>query len=512
LTSNNSCSSAWIVSLFIRLTVVVVILTAQFNVVLIHSARADALQTLGDFLSLGANTARELQDAIQLAGNETRQTLQQLKDEIDAIIQTLSQTYKSNLGITIDSLDKATSNKLLELEDLINSVNNVLQQDIYLVKQSSIDVINHASLEIKRVSSDLEQRLKNVIIIGGETAVYVVDRTTNDIIFIVSVVMLGIGLLLFIWLFFMRKMPSGLARSLVFVFIIIYLVAFGSMAFVPVARAEAMVYSGLGMYDRLPKGQNLPHAFDAVPREVTLGQIKELSIWGSNLYQKNKTLTVTIADIEVPVKAVADQTVVVNIESLKASDGSTNVILFYNGTEETRWLVKIGNPPPPVEKPDLTITKLTFDPVSPLLGNNVNTTITVYNQGKGPAGPFAVIWKPYSGHPGLTAYVQEGMAAGEIKSFSFYFSVYPNSGTFETVATVDYLHRVDETEETNNDFIKSITIFPSSGPPSPTTPKPTTPKPSPQPTCRPDYKCCKYNADGGCILCYPQEKKCPSEP
>ena len=46
---------------------------------------AGVLQTLGDFLSLGANTVREIQQAITLAGQETRDTLDQLNGEITGL-------------------------------------------------------------------------------------------------------------------------------------------------------------------------------------------------------------------------------------------------------------------------------------------------------------------------------------------------------------------------------------------------------------------------------------------
>ena len=64
----------------------------------------------------------------------------------------MSQTYQDNLNITINSLDAATRNKLLELQGLIDQVNQTLQQDIALVSQAAKDVIRQASLEVRRAS------------------------------------------------------------------------------------------------------------------------------------------------------------------------------------------------------------------------------------------------------------------------------------------------------------------------------------------------------------------------
>jgi len=43
-----------------------------FNVFSAVPCRAGLLQNIGDFLSLGANTVRELQTAIEMAGGEVR--------------------------------------------------------------------------------------------------------------------------------------------------------------------------------------------------------------------------------------------------------------------------------------------------------------------------------------------------------------------------------------------------------------------------------------------------------
>ena len=124
----------------------------------------------------------------------------------------MSQTYQDNLNVTINSLDAATRNKLLELQGLIDQVNQTLQQDIALASQAAKDVIRKASLEIRRATLELEQSLKNVIIVGGETAAYVVDRAIYDAILVIALVLLGVGLLVFILLLFLRRLPQGLAR------------------------------------------------------------------------------------------------------------------------------------------------------------------------------------------------------------------------------------------------------------------------------------------------------------
>jgi hypothetical protein len=225
------------------------------------------------------------------------------------------------------------------------------------------------------------------------------------------------------------------------------------MAIVPVARGAVMAYTGVGLEARLPTGQNQPHVLDVVPRTAILGKTTELEIWGSNLNPKNKSLTAKIANKPVQVNAASDELIVVNIASLSAQDGSANVVLMYNGTEGARGVVKLTNPPPPVYPPDLVITSFSWVPSSPVLGNNVHATITVLNQGRGPAGLFGIMWKPYANIPaGLITPVQ-GMNAGDSKSFGFDFSRYPNAGTFDTLAIVDYLNQVSSYKSVTKSII-----------------------------------------------------------
>jgi septum formation topological specificity factor MinE len=175
---------------------------------------ADIFQTIEDFISLGANTVREIDKAIEQAGYEMRATLEQLRNEINSMIQTLSETYQDNLNITLESLDGFTRNRIMELQVQMEKINAEIQKDITLASQAAKDVIQEASRQIHRTAIELEESLKNVLYFGGETVAYVVDRAVHNAILIISIVLFGLGLLLFIFLLFTRRMPEGFAKPL----------------------------------------------------------------------------------------------------------------------------------------------------------------------------------------------------------------------------------------------------------------------------------------------------------
>ncbi len=105
------------------------------------------LQTISDFLSLGANTVRELQDAIRLASSEAKSLLEQINADVTALLAKVSDTYQENLYITIDSLDQFTRNKLLELQSLFEQVAEAARQIVAQVTAAAIEILRQASVE-----------------------------------------------------------------------------------------------------------------------------------------------------------------------------------------------------------------------------------------------------------------------------------------------------------------------------------------------------------------------------
>jgi hypothetical protein len=218
----------------------------------------ETVQTVGDFLSLGANTAREAQEAARVAGDESRETLDQFSNDLEALVKTVGEQYKDNLDVTIASLDEFTRKKIEDLTNRIVQINGLLQDNIKLASRETQNIIRTTvrttGEEVRETTKQLEESFKNVMIVGIEGAAYVVDRTTNNSIVFLSLGMLAVGLLFFIVLLVKSTLPSGLAvRILAFTLGLLYLIIFGSMAFLSPVRAQAMSYSGIGLNQNLLK-------------------------------------------------------------------------------------------------------------------------------------------------------------------------------------------------------------------------------------------------------------------
>lgn len=417
---------------------------------------ANPLETLGDLLSLGKNTVRELQNAINIAGNEARVTLEKLNNDLTLLLDALEQTYHDNLNITLNSLDDATSKKLLEVEDLILSVNQELQADITLASEEAQAVINQASQEIKGLSSEVKQSLNEVIVVGGNTVAHLLDRSTYNLILVIALIFLGIGLLLFIWLLFSGQRPEGLIGTLAFFLISVYLASFSGLAFVPKFRGQVMAVTGVGLEQSLKKVQNKPRIFDVVPEVIVIGETKEIEIWGNSLLPDDQPPLATIANYDVPVVALSEERIVLNVEQLNAPEGSANLILKYDNQQKVLGVVSLALPyiaPPPA---DLVITNFKITPSKPRQRGNAQATITLANQGGSEAKDFKLEWKPLTNAPGKIISVGS-LKAGESKPFSFN-SAYSKVGTFETIAIADANNNVPESNEANNSIAQQITV------------------------------------------------------
>jgi hypothetical protein len=119
-------------------------------------------------------------------------------------------------------------------------------------------------------------------------------------------------------------------------------------------------------------------------------------------------------------------------------------------------VVRVIEPTPIPLPPDLRITRFVVSPSGLVENQNARASITIQNSGGLEARNFAIRWKPTPTHPGLTNNVTSLMP-GASQTFSFNHA-YVNRGTFDSVATVDPLNRVAESDESNNDQQVRVTV------------------------------------------------------
>jgi hypothetical protein len=93
-------------------------------------------------------------------------------------------------------------------------------------------------------------------------------------------------------------------------------------------------------------------------------------------------------------------------------------------------------------------------------GEPVTVRIGVYNQGRTRAGPFTVQWFPGENYPKPAhEWRLEGVAARGGRILNYTYSGYPSwYARIRTKVVIDSRNEVEETDKTNNVFIKTISV------------------------------------------------------
>ena len=303
----------------------IICLIANFFIAAPAGADTGPLQNVGDLISLGANTIRELQEAIKVAGVEVRETLVTLSNEIQRTIDQLSQTYQDNLQITISSLDEFTRRKLMEFQNLLLNVNAALQEDIRLIGLEARNTIQTAANQCALLSAEITQNLNELIIVAGNTASFVVDKATFNLILVIAVLLFGIGLIVFACLLFTKKLPQNMfARVTSIVFIFAFLGIFAALIFIPSTRIYAITAMG-GSVTELQSSPRTPKILFTKPDTITVGVDRTIALTGINLLAEDKP-RVFLGEIELKVDAHDDNKIIANISQLVPSYNRTYLL------------------------------------------------------------------------------------------------------------------------------------------------------------------------------------------
>jgi subtilase family serine protease len=197
---------------------------------------------------------------------------------------------------------------------------------------------------------------------------------------------------------------------------------------------------------------------DWSPRTLTVGQNVTLSVVVRNQGQANAgpfivevrdsagTDRQTLSGLAVGSTATVSFTRRVNntTEFFTIVVDATNQIDELDETNNSAQ-IRVDAQPQVQRKPDLTIAGVDWTPRTPRLGETINFTIVVRNQGESDAGPFIVEIRDSAGIDRRTL-----SGLGAASSVSIAFARRQNNATEIFTITADVTNQVDESNETNN--------------------------------------------------------------
>ncbi len=422
---------------------------------------ASALLTIGAIIVAGKVVSDQIKGIIGRVSVEARELLEEIDGDINRTIANLERTYQDNLNATLNSLDAFTRNQLLQLEQTFTRLNEEIQSTIDFASQRFIETVRATRLEVQLAAVELERSLKNVIVIGGETIAYVVDRTINNIILVASIILFGIGLIFFTGYLFKQGLPGGFTSFLVLFFMLLFLAVFGVLAFVPKFRGMAMSYTGVGLKGRLEDFEDQPRILAITPQPVTVTATAELKIWGVSLLPENKVLEIKVGTRKFPPKAKSQEQIVIGLVGFASPSGSYDLVLLYNGEEGPRAVAEIKQPAPPPQPSDLRIRTTSFvvNPNPPEEDRVCTFSFEIQNIGQGPAASFNVKFEPEAGTSAFQTFAVSGLDSGDTRAFTATHT-YPRSGQIQAVVVVDPEGRVSEQNEANNVATLSFNVQP----------------------------------------------------
>jgi subtilase family serine protease len=194
------------------------------------------------------------------------------------------------------------------------------------------------------------------------------------------------------------------------------------------------------------------------PRTLTVGQNVTLSVVVRNQGQANAgpfivevrdsagTDRQTLSGLAVGSTATVSFTRRVNntTEFFTIVVDATNQIDELDETNNSAQ-IRVDAQPQVQRKPDLTIAGVDWTPRTPRLGETINFTVVVRNQGESAAGPFIVEIRDSAGIDRRTL-----SGLGPASSVSIAFARRQNNATEIFTITADVTNQVDESNETNN--------------------------------------------------------------
>ncbi|MEZ4683805.1 MAG: hypothetical protein R2932_57310 [Caldilineaceae bacterium] len=310
------------------------------EVVMIASSQAQQIVEL---------SGAQAQAVVRLAGEEARQTLEKFRSDNERIVQLISATYKENLNVTINSLDEGSRRVLRNYEQALNQSNQLLLQDALFIETRLNTVVENASEELRGSILQLEQSQKEVILTAVEGGVYLIDRTTNNVIVVLSILLLGFGVLLFIYLFFRHQMPAGIAGPIAYGLIVLYFLVFGTLLLSAVVRMSLMTSAQLGVRAQLTLSTQ-PEIVFVTPRTLTWGGDNQtIEIIGRNLYLDDTVPQLWINERPVqPAQYTADRiaAIVQSTDFPSETNNLLRVVIDYgNRGPHHTFLLPVANAP-----------------------------------------------------------------------------------------------------------------------------------------------------------------------
>ncbi|HWI51507.1 MAG TPA: hypothetical protein VNT01_05120, partial [Symbiobacteriaceae bacterium] len=263
----------------ISAVLVIALLMATIAPVLVpkrSEAFIDLLVTIGAVIAGGKLAGGLVNDTIDKAEGAAKDVMREAAAQISKLISQLETTYGNALNTTLDSLDTFTGQQLAKIATLFDQINQKLMDDVAVIEQAVLDLLKQVDQMIQQTIS----RIEDLIVVGVRGATFVIDKTTYNAAFLIAVVLIAVGLIVFTKLLWSGKVPRGWVRVVALGFMAFYLLLFSALL-VPQTRVYAITM--VGQADKLKEIGPGARIFTVTPAKIMKGSSQvDLTLIGAN--------------------------------------------------------------------------------------------------------------------------------------------------------------------------------------------------------------------------------------
>ncbi|MDX1909779.1 MAG: CARDB domain-containing protein [Bacteroidia bacterium] len=238
------------------------------------SSLTDMTQNASQLLEDISEVTRLIDSQVE-SGELSQEAADLIDERLDKLSEVLETAIQNNGGFLFDQVNGSVDNVFANVSELLDQIKTGILDD------SLPALISQLSGELQLQTNLIASALEDIIVITFGNTMILVDKTTNSLVILLSVIFLAIGLLVFGLTLFRKDRPIKGARIFGVVFMCLYVVFFLLMCLWSGLRGY--VIAGFDFAKANQAVQVLPKITGAVPERFVLGKNDRITLYGNHL-------------------------------------------------------------------------------------------------------------------------------------------------------------------------------------------------------------------------------------
>lgn len=249
------------------------------------SSLTDVTTTANQLLGSIDDIVRQIDESVQ-NGDLTEEVGNLIDERLENLADILQETIQNSGGFLFDQANGTINNIFANISALLDQIKQGILDD------SLPTLIHQLSTELQAQINLLSSNIEDIIVLAFGNTFILIDKTTNSVVIIASVILLALGLFVFALVLFSRKNRKlNAARIIGLSFMGLYIVFFLLMIFS--FRIRGNIIAGFNYGSKYQGTQLTPAVTNLFPEKFVIGKNDKIFIYGKHLNLVKK-LSVTL--------------------------------------------------------------------------------------------------------------------------------------------------------------------------------------------------------------------------